>query len=125
VTAEVEFQFKDENPIELKALLEEASASDVEEVTEEGLLPLVGVVVAAVIAIQALGNVIVKLTRLWSCGIIIDARTATIRTTKDCDLPRGVVLVLTKNDTKHQIYEPSETDIGKLLDGAIGDLSTG
>jgi hypothetical protein len=124
LSAEVEFEFMDEDPIAFTALLQNANASDIEEVAEEGLLPILGVVIAAVIAINALSNVIVRLTRLWSCGIIVDARTSTIHTKKNCDLPRGTVLVFAPDGTRHQLHEPTETDLAKLIGGPIGKLAT-
>jgi hypothetical protein len=121
VSTEVEFEFADEDPIALKTLLRDVNADNIEEVAEEGLLPLIGVVIAAAMAISALVNIIIRLTRLWSCGIIVDARTSTIRTKKDCDLPRGAVLVFASDGTKHKLYEPTETDLAKLI-GSIGKL---
>jgi hypothetical protein len=124
VSIEVEFEFRNGDPRELTTLLQDASASDIEEVSEDGLLPLLGVVIAAVIAISALSNVIVRLMRIWSCGIIVDARTSTIHTKKDCDLPRGTVLVFTTDGTQHQLHEPTETDVAKLIGGLAGKIAT-
>ena len=117
---EVEFRFADEDQAELTAVLQSARATDIEEVTEQGILPIIGVVVAAVIALNALSNVIIKLVRVWSCGIIVNARTVTIQTKKDCDLPKGTVLVFTADGTRHQLHEPTETDLSKLIGGPIG-----
>lgn len=120
---EVEFEFADEDPEALKSLLLDVKVDDIDEVAEGDLLPVLAVVIAAAMAISALSNVVIRLTRLWSCGIIVDARTSTILTKKDCDLPRGSVLVFTADGTKHKLHEPSEADLARLI-GTIGQLGT-
>jgi len=121
---EVEFEFEGEDPTELRTLLQNQNASDIEVVSEEGLLPILGIVIAALIGINGLITIVTRLTRLWSCGIIVDARTSTIRTKKDCDLPRGAVLVFAVDGTQYRLHEPTETDLAKLIGGPIGKLAT-
>jgi hypothetical protein len=111
----VEFVFADEDPTALQALLRDEDASDVELVTEKALLPIVGVVVAATVAMTGLTNVLTRMVRLWSCGSIVDGRTATVHVTKNCDLPRGVMIVFTPDGVRHEIREPAEADLSPLV----------
>lgn len=112
---DVEFAFADEDLAALKELLEEEGAEEIGDTEDSELLPGILVVVGVVIAVVALTNVIIKLSRLWKCGIIVDARTDVLRTQKDCDLPRGTVVVLERDGTKHSLHEPSESDLGGLI----------
>jgi hypothetical protein len=115
---DVEFVFSEEETEQLVAILAEACADDVEEIAEQDFLPIVGVVVAAAIGLGALSNVVLKLLRVWKCGVVVDARTSVIRTEKNCDLPRGSVLVFTSAGTQHTLHEPTEADIAALIKAA-------
>jgi hypothetical protein len=116
--SDVEFAFSDEETKALTAILEQEGASNVEEVAEQDFLPVIGVIVAAVIALDALVNVVIKLMRVWKCGLIVDARGSIVRTEKNCDLPRGSVLVFTSDGTEHSLHEPKEEDIAALINAA-------
>ena len=95
---DVEFAFADEDIAELRGVLEQEGVDEIGEADDSEFLP--GILV--VIAVVALTNVIIKLSRLWKCGIVVDARTDVLRTQKDCDLPRGTVIVLEKG--RHQAH---------------------
>jgi hypothetical protein len=116
--SDVEFTFSDEETGTLITILEEEGASSVEEVAEQDFLPVVGVIVAAVIGLDALVNVVIKLMRVWKCGLIVDARGSIVRTEKNCDLPRGSVLVLTSDGTEHKLHEPKQENIAALIKAA-------
>ena len=113
---DVEFAFADEDIAELRGVLEEEGTEEIGEADDSEFLPGILVVIGVVIAVVALTNVIIKLSRLWKCGIIVDARTDVLRTQKDCDLPRGTVIVLEKDGTRHTMHEPSEADLKGLIE---------
>ena len=97
-----------------------AGATEVEEITEEGILPLAALLIAGVVALSALANIVIKLSRLWKCGVIVDARLGTPQVRKDCALPRGAVIVLTGKDERAEFNEPSQVEISDALVSAIG-----
>jgi hypothetical protein len=112
---DVEFVCSDEDAAELERLLRESGATGVEPVEEAGILPVIGIVVAAALAVSALANVVIKLRRAWRCGVVVDARVGIIRTEKNCDLPPGTVLVFTRDGERHTLHEPSPVDLEQLL----------
>jgi hypothetical protein len=98
--------------------LRKGGANDIEEILEQDFLPVVEVIIAATIGLSALANIVVKLLRVWKCGVVVDARTSRLRTEKNCDLPRGSVLVLTPTGTSHTLHEPKEEDVAALIKAA-------
>lgn len=112
---DVEIVFDGEDQQELEELLRQAGATGVEEVTEAGLLPIVGVAVAAVIGLSGLANVVMKVSRLWKCGVVVDARSSIIKTEKNCALPRGTVLVFATDGSEHTLHEPSEVEVADVV----------
>jgi hypothetical protein len=116
--SDVEFSFSDEETETLITILQQEGATDVEEIAEQDFLPVIGIVVAAAIGLDALVNVVIKLIRVWKCGLIVDARGSIVRTEKNCDLPRGSVLVFTQDGTEHKLHEPKEEDVAALIKAA-------
>ena len=117
--SDVEFSFSEEETETLLKILEEEGASNVEEIAEQDFLPVVGVIIAAAIGLSALANVVIKLLRVWKCGLIVDARGPIVHTEKNCDLPRGTVLVFSPCGTEHKLYEPKDEDIAALIKAAV------
>jgi hypothetical protein len=117
---DVEIVFADEELEAVRAILEEEGAEQVSEVEESDLLPAVAIVIAASIALIALCNIVIKLSRLWACGVVVDARGTIIHTEKNCDLPRGDVLVFSQDGTKHTLHEPKEADLRSVIEAAVG-----
>lgn len=115
---DVEFVVEDEETEELQQILALSGARDVERVEEEGVLPVIGVIVAAALAVSALANVVIRLRQAWKCGVIVDARVGIVRTKKDCDLPPGTVLVFTRDGDQHSLHEPSPIEIEQFLAAA-------
>ncbi len=114
---DVEFVLDSEDDVILVGdYLTAADASQVEVLEDEGFIPVVGVIVAAVIAGTALANVIIKISRLWKSGVIVDARGPIVRTEKSSALPRGTILVLSKDGVNHEINEPSTLDLASLIE---------
>lgn len=111
----VRIVFEGEDQQELEDLLRHAGATGVEEVTESGLLPVDGTALAAVVEPGGLANVVMKLSRLWSCGLVVDVRGATVEVEKSCDLPRGTVVVPAAEGSERRLHEPSEQEVAALL----------
>jgi hypothetical protein len=117
-TVMVEVSFTDEESSEVISLLEEVGAKDIQEGEERGFAG-VALVVVGILVVNALVNLVMKLLRLWQCGVIVDASGSTISTQKNCDLPRGTVLVLNPDGTQSKLHEPSELEIGPLIKALI------
>ena len=111
----VEFAVDAEDADATIALLEQEHADEVEELEEVGILPAALVIVAAVIALGGLVNAVIRLTRAFSCGVVVDARGETVRTRKDKNLPRGVVVVLAAEGTEVTLDNPSEVQLRDAL----------
>ncbi len=112
---EVKILFDDEAPQGVTAALKEVGATDIEEVRQRGFIDA-GIVILAVIAIQALANLIISLVSLWKCGVMVDARGDKVHVEKNCDLPRGSVLVIDRDGTKSTLERPSEVQMKGILD---------
>jgi len=118
----VEVSFKDEVPNTVSALLKEVGATNVKQVEQRGFTGVEIVFIGMVIA-DTLANLVIKLTPLWKCGVVVDARGSTVLTKKDCNLPRGTVLVLSPDDTKAELHQPSEIDIQSVIKAAVASKS--
>jgi hypothetical protein len=118
----VQVSFTDETPDEVLSLLEEVGATKVKQVEEHGFVEIAVVFVGILIA-DTLANLVIKLTPLWKCGVVVDARGSTVLTQKDCNLPRGTVLVFSPDGTKSELHQPSEIDIQSVIKAAIANKS--
>jgi hypothetical protein len=117
-----ELSFSDEDAKQVIALLDQAGATNTKEVQQKAVSGI-EVLILAVIAVEALVNIIIKLLQVWKCGVVVDARGSRVVTKKNCDLPHGDVLVLTKDGARHELHRPSEFDLGALIKQNIGKHS--
>lgn len=101
-------------PEDILQALNEVGAQNVKEVKQRGLSGIEIVVVATLVA-NALANLVIRLSPLWKCGVIVDARGSRILTKKDCDLPPGTVLVISPDGTQSNFHQPSEADSSSLI----------
>jgi hypothetical protein len=115
---DIDLSFADEDPQEVLALLEELGGTDVKNVAQRGLTG-VEIIVVGTLAASALINLIMRLLRLWQCGVILDARESPVTTQKNCDLPRGSVTIISGNGTQVTLDKPSETEIADLIKAAV------
>jgi hypothetical protein len=118
----VDVAFRDEAPEEVISVLNELGAHDVEEVRQRGLTGFEFVIVCILVS-QALANLVIRLLPLWKCGVVVDARGSRVVTEKNCDLPRGRVLVIKSDGTASELHEPSELEIQSLI-GDVGSESS-
>jgi hypothetical protein len=118
----VDISVTDESPEEIMTVLNEVGAQKVREVKERGFTGIEIVVVGVLIA-NALANLIIRLSPLWKCGVVVDTRGSRVLTTKDCDLPRGTVLVISPDGKQSTFHEPSEVDSASLVKALGGAKS--
>jgi hypothetical protein len=118
----VDVSATDEPPEDILRALREAGAQNVKEVKQRGLTGIEIVVVGTLLA-NALANLVIRLSPLWKCGIIVDARGSRVLTKKDCDLARGTVLIISPNGTQSKFHEPSEVDSGSLIKAFMSSKS--
>jgi hypothetical protein len=119
----VEVSFTDEASNEVISLLKEVGATKVQQVKQYGFTGIEEIVLVSVLVVSALANLVIKLVPLWKCGVEVDARGSTILTRKNCDLPRGTVLIIRSDDTKVELHAPSEIDIQSIIKAAIPNQS--
>lgn len=110
----VDISFEDEASEDIIVALKDIGGENVQQVRQRGFTGI-ETVIAAVLVVTALADLVIRLSRLWKCGIIVDARGSRILTKKDCDLPRGSVLIIAPDGTETKLNEPSQGEIDKLL----------
>ena len=106
--------FTDESVDEVKSALQESGAEELKEVAQRGFTGLEFVIFGLIVS-QGLTALVMKLTQLWKCGVVVDARGATVVTQRNCDLPRGSVLIISADGTQTKLEKPSEVDIATLI----------
>ncbi len=114
----VDVSFKDEDSQMVIAILNEIGGEKVEAVKQRGLTGIEIVVVGVIVA-SALANLVIRLLPLWKCGVVVDARRERVLTEKTCDLPRGSVLIVSRNGTETKLHQPSEVQVNSAIAEAI------
>ena len=66
----------------------------------------------------ALVGLVARILRLWNSGIVVDARSPKILIEKNCELPRGTVLVISKDGTQSKLHEPSDQQRNELIEAS-------
>jgi hypothetical protein len=118
----LELTFADEDTPEVLSILNAEKAQDVQSVRQSGAFGI-ETLVLAVIAAQAVANLIMKILRVWKCGIVVDARGPRVITKKNCDLPRGSLLVFTKKGEQFRLDQPTDFSVKDLIDKALAKPS--
>ena len=108
------FIFTDEETEALTTMLTEADATSVDQIEQRGLTG-VELIIFAVLATRAASEIISKLSRLWKCGVVVDTPGTRIVTEKNCDLPRGDVMIISGDQDRVTLHEPAKSDIESLL----------
>ena len=98
----------------MTAILQQADAADVNQVRQRGMTGI-EVVLVAVLATRAVSEIIERVSRLWKCGVVIDTRGSRLLTEKNCDLPRGDVVIIQAAGEQVTLHEPANLDIAALL----------
>jgi hypothetical protein len=102
----VDINIGSDRPDSVLAILREVDAKNVRQVKERGLGGVETIVVGILVA-KGLANLIIRLLPMWQCGVVVDARAARVLTEKNCDLPRGTVLVINPDGTRAKMPQPS------------------
>ena len=114
----IEVSFSDENQADVEGILKDAGVVNLEVSKPAGFTGLELLLLGAV-GVPTLGNLILKLSRLWRCGAVVDARKSKVVTEKNCDLPRGTVLFIGPEGVQSKLHEPSELEVKSLLEAAL------
>lgn len=101
----IQVRFEDESIDDVLSTLTKAGAERV--TAKEGLGMTGGEVVTAFIAVQLFADLVVKLVRLFSSGIVVDARGPELKIQKTPSLPRGSVLVINREGMQVTFKDPS------------------
>lgn len=108
----LELTFMGESEPETQALLREEGAADVETRQSRGFTGIeIGVL--AVMLIDGIATLVAKLSRTWKCGVVltVDAGGKKVSTEKNCDLPRGSVLLVHPDGTQVTLQEPAAPEL--------------
>lgn len=102
------------------AAAREAGAADAEPIRQHGMSGVEWLVIGSV-ALPLLVNLAMKLAELWPVGVRMDMRTGRVLKTKDPDLPRGSVLVITENGSQlHRVKEMALPDLSRAIVKLLG-----
>lgn len=99
--------------------LEEQGAEDIQQPREGGMTGI-EFAILALVSVQALVFIVTKLSRLWSCGVTIDARGRKVKTVKDPNLPEGHFVTIAHEGTKVEIHEPSPANLTGAIQALVG-----
>jgi hypothetical protein len=108
----VELTFKGESEAEVQALLSEAGAENVETRQSRGFTGIEIVMLGLLLA-DGISKLVERLTRTWKCGVVVtvDSGGKKVTTEKNCDLPRGSVLLVHPDGTQVTLQEPATAEI--------------
>jgi hypothetical protein len=101
--------------------LAQVGASDVRvEQAQAGVAPLLAIVVAAVISVNALAELIIRWRDKHRCQQIIDTRGGKVQTKVDCSVKDGRIIVVSSSGEKVEIVDaPKGVDLSQVLSAAI------
>src|SRR5947207_5895313 len=110
---EVALTFKGESADEVKSILGAAGTDHIENRSGLGLTGIETVLVGFLLAEEA-AKLISRLVRSWKCGVVVvvDSGGKKVSTEKNCDIPRGSVLMVRPDGTQVTLQEPTEPQIG-------------
>lgn len=121
---EMELAFRGESAEETKSLLAEAGAGSVETRPAMGLTGIEEFFFFSMV-FEGMAKLITSLVRLWKCGVVVvvEADGKKISTEKNCDIPRGSVLLVHPDGTQVTLQEPTEPQVGSWFKDAFKALS--
>jgi hypothetical protein len=103
-----------DSPDRILSMLRDVDAKSITEEKETGFGG-VETIVAAMVVAKGLVNLVIRLSKLWDCGMVVDGRTSRVVTKRDCDLPRGDVLVISHSGKRTRLSQPSASQIEPLV----------
>jgi len=113
-----ELSFQDEEVSQTIEALNRTGATNIKEEKQRGAVVIGTTIVAYLATAIASVPVVIALSRLWKCGVIVDVRKTKIKTTKDCKLPRGVLIIVSEGGTKVQLDKPTAANLQAAIEKA-------
>jgi hypothetical protein len=113
---DVDVVFDDEDSADVVALLNEVGATNVKDDAPHAFTGAEILIVGIVLA-QALVTLVTRIARIWKCGVILDARTSPVTVQKNCDVPRGTMVIVKGDGSEVTLDKPSEEDVTAILKG--------
>lgn len=113
--AEIDISLEGEDTPVIRKMLDEAGAREITQVDRRGMTGI-EVALFAIMATQALANLVIRLLPLLRSGVIVDARGSKVTIRKDKRLPRGDVIVIAKEGEKSTLHQPEEVTVSNLLE---------
>jgi hypothetical protein len=118
-TIPVRFEFADEVIAEEVADDLDLAGAEIKSRPKRGLVPIVPIVIGVVIALAGLATIVQKIINGRKCRMIIDARTAEIKSQVDCAIKDGRLIIITKDGEKVSIVDaPPALDLTALVTAA-------
>jgi hypothetical protein len=121
VSRAIEIRLDDEQLArDMAQRLQEIGGQEVEVTEERGILPLLPIVVAAVVAGTGIAQLVFWIRDKTQCQLLIDARGEQIKNQLNCSVRDGRVIVVTKDDVKVEITDvPKNIDFTDIVKAAL------
>ena len=104
---------------EISGALAEAGATDVDISQPKAGFDPITITVVAVLAVSAIGDLIMRIRAKRKCRQIIDARNGEVKTKLECAIKDGRIIVITSQGDKVEIVDvPDGVDLGKIIEAA-------
>jgi hypothetical protein len=104
---------------EISDALAEAGATDVDITRPRAGIDPITITVIAVLAVSAIGDLIMRIRAKRQCRQIIDARNGEVKTKMDCDIKDGRIIIVASDGDKVEIADvPDGVDLGKIIETA-------
>jgi len=117
---EIELAFRGEPEEEIKAILGETGANQIEGRSQVGFTGIETVLVCFLLITQT-ANLVGRLARLFKKGVVVavsaDGRKVSIE--KNDDIPRGSVLLVRPDRTQVTLEEPTEMQLESWLKDVV------
>ena len=112
----IDVLFEEESADQVIILLEETGAQKVKNLKQQGFVGVESIVVA-ILVIQALVNFLIKLIQIWNVGVTVDVRGARVKVSRESDLPRGTILIISAKGVETKLNQPSGFDLLAFIKG--------
>jgi hypothetical protein len=118
-TAPMNLQVPPEMVDEISSALAEAGATDVDISQPQAGFDPITITVIAVLAVSAIGDVVMRIRAKRQCRQIIDARNGEVKTKLECAIKDGRIIVIAGDGDKVEIADvPDGVDLGKVIEAA-------
>jgi hypothetical protein len=105
---------------EMRGELAKAGATDIEAPEPKAGFAIIPVTIAAVLAVSALADIVMRIRAKRQCRQIIDARGDEVKTKLDCDVKDGRIVVIASSGDEIEIADVRDgVDIAKVIEAAM------